>query len=407
VSEAGRAGAPRLGVVVNPIAGVGGAVGLKGSDGAATVRRALELGAVPRAGVRAAECLARLAADWPARRDRPVVLVAPGPMGEEAARAAGLDPAVVGELAGIRAGAAAAAPPFASTTAADTRRLVAAIAAAGVDLLLFAGGDGTARDVVAALPLGVAALGVPAGVKIHSAVFATSPAAAGALAASFLAAPAGRRRTVPREVLDLDEDAYRRGEVAPRLHGELAVPAEGRRLQARKEPSPASEATAAASAAAEVVGALVPGRRYVLGPGSTVCAVADRLGVPKTLVGVDVVEVGPDGRPSLVAADVDEGRLAALAAGASTVLVLTPIGGQGFLLGRGNQQLGPGVVRAVLARLGREGLVVVATPAKLAALRGRPLLVDSGDAALDAALAGHLAVVTGRDERTIYRVEPA
>jgi predicted polyphosphate/ATP-dependent NAD kinase len=179
---------------------------------------------------------------------------------------------------------------------------------------------------------------------------------------------------------------------------------ENRRLQTRKEPSPASEAGAAAEIANEVARALVPGYRYVLGPGSTIRMLATRLGVPKTLVGVDVVEIDDDGTVRVVASDVGARDLSSLVAETPAVLVVTPIGGQGFILGRGNQQIDPGVVRTVLERLGRAALVVAATPAKLASLRGRPLLVDSGDVELDAALAGHVLVVTGQRERTVYPV---
>lgn len=382
----------RLGLVVNPVAGIGGAVGLKGSDGVETVRQALALGAVPRAGARAAATLVRLAECWPADQRPPELLTAPGRMGEDCARDAGFEPVVVGRLAGSE------------TSADDTRRLVAEVAAAGVDLLMFVGGDGTARDVVASLPASTPAIGIPAGVKIQSAVYATSPVSAGELVAGFLRARTEHRRTAPREVLDLDEDAYRHGRVAPRLYGELLTPVENRRLQARKEPSPASEAGAAAEIANEVARALVPGYRYVLGPGSTIRTLATRLGVPKTLVGVDVVEIDDDGTVRVVALDVGARDLSSLVSETPAVLVVTPIGGQGFILGRGNQQIDPGVVRTVLERLGRAAFVVVATPAKLASLRGRPLLVDSGDVELDAALAGHVLVVTGQSERTVYPV---
>jgi len=245
---------------------------------------------------------------------------------------------------------------------------------------------------------------------MHSPVYATSPLAAGDLAAAFLAAAPALRQTALAEVLDLDEDAYRRGEIAPRLFGELLVPAEDRRLQARKEPSPASEGAAAAKVAEGIARQLAPGCRCVLGPGSTVRAVAARLGVPKTLVGVDVVDVAA-GTATIVARligrDVGAAELERLVGDVPAVLVITPIGGQAFILGRGNQQVSPTVIRSVLATAGRDGILVAATPAKLASFQGRPLLVDSGDAELDVELSGYLAVVTGPDERTMYRVEPA
>ena len=399
-------GAPRVGLLVNPVAGLGGRVGLKGSDGTETVRRAIALGAVPQAGERAGAALGRMLERWPPDRERPLVLAGSGLMGERVARDAGLAPVIVGHL-----------DPAEDSTAEDTRSIVAEMVAAGLDLLLVAGGDGTARDVCAAIGTTTPVVGIPAGVKLHSPVYATSPLAAGDLAAGFLAAAPARRRTALAEVIDLDEDAYRRGEIAPRLYGELLVPAEDRRLQARKTPSPLSDGAAAAGVAEGIARHLVPGGRCVLGPGSTVRAVAARLGVPKTLVGVDVVDVevrtalsigaAPAKVALLVALDVGAADLERLVADVPSSLVVTPIGGQGFILGRGNQQMSPAVVRAVLAAAGRDGIMVAATPAKLASLQGRPLLVDSGDAALDLELSGYLSVVTGPDERTIYRVEPA
>ena len=379
---------PSVGLVVNPIAGIGGRVGLKGSDGPGTVERALALGARPEANRRALEALVRLRETWPAGRPLPGIVAAPGEMGERAAREAGFDPEVLGAVSGER------------TTADDTRRLSAAIVDRGVDLLLVAGGDGTARDVCDALTGRGVVLGIPAGVKIQSAVFATGPAAAGELAARFLAAV--RPRTVEREVLDLDEDAYRAGRIAPRLYGTLRVPA-GRLVQGRKSPSPPDEAAAMAVIAADVAERLVPGRRYVLGPGTTIRAIADRLGVAKTLVGVDVIVADETGGARLLAADAGEREILAEVGAGPASLVVTPIGGQGFVLGRGNQQISPAVVCAV----GREGIIIVATAAKLASLGGRPLVVDSGDPALDAALAGFVRVITGYHEAAVVRLEAA
>jgi predicted polyphosphate/ATP-dependent NAD kinase len=396
---------PVLGLVVNPIAGIGGPAGFKGSDGDDTVRLALGRGAVPHAGDRALGALQALARAWPGGAPLPAILAAEGAMGEAAVRAAGLDLEATVPVEAHGEQRDGAGGPF-GTTADDTRRAVAALAVAGVDLLLLAGGDGTAADVCAA-GISLPVVGIPAGVKMHSAVFAVSPAAAGELAAAFLAAPPASRRTESREVLDMDEAAYRLGVVAPRLVGELIVPVERRRLQARKEPSPVGDAAAVDAAAAGVVALLVPGRRYVLGPGSTMRAVKERLGIAATLVGVDVAEAAADGRAVSVATDADEAALLSAVEGRDAAIVLTPIGGQGFLLGRGNQQIGARVVRAVGALNGSGHLMVVATTAKIAALGGRPLLVDTGDPALDRDLAGYVRVVTGPAEATIYPVAAA
>lgn len=381
------AAVPRVGLIVNPIAGLGGRVGLKGSDGPEVVARALELGAEPRAEARAATTLERLATAWPADRARPGLLCGAGPLGASAAAAAG--------WAAQPVGGAAPSP----TSAADTQRVAAAIACEGVDVLLFAGGDGTARDIQAAVGDSLPALGIPAGVKIQSAVFATSPGAAGEIVAQHLLGAS--RRSVEREVLDLDEAAYRQGQVQPQLHGILRVPA-GRLLQSCKAPTPASDAAAMASIAAEVEGLLELGRRYIIGPGTTTRALARRLGADKTLVGVDGFLATEQGA-QLVLADAGEDELCAFVAEGPASIVLTPIGGQGFLFGRGNQPISAPVIRAV----GREQLLVLATPHKLAELAGRPLLVDTGDSALDTELSGHLRIITGRRERAIVRIAQA
>ena len=370
----------RIGLVVNPIAGIGGRVGLKGSDGAEIVTRAFALGAVPESGTRTVRALERLRSDAPAGSFE--LLAAPGPMGEGSALTAGLEARVVGEIA------------EGATIAEDSRRIARSMAEhEGVDVLLFAGGDGTAADVLAAIGASVPVIGIPAGVKIHSAVFAVTPEAAGTLAA--MVARGTRLQVVEAEVLDLDEDAYRRGSVAPRLVGYLRVPEERRLLQARKAPSPAGEEVALQAIAADVIEGMEPGRGYVLGPGTTVRAVAERLGISKTLVGVDAVRDG-----ALIVADASEDDLLGFVGEGPVAVVVTPIGGQGFIFGRGNQQIGP----AMLRRAGREHVIVVATPWKLASLGGRPLRVDTGDLEVDASLTGYLRVTSGYGDRAVCRV---
>jgi predicted polyphosphate/ATP-dependent NAD kinase len=313
-------------------------------------------------------------------RDSLEVVTYPLEMGETSAREAGFTPKVIGA---IRSGA---------TTADDTQRAARELCALDVDLLLFAGGDGTARDICVAIPAQVPCLGIPAGVKMHSAVYATNPRHAGELAMLFLD---GKARLREAEVLDLDEDAYRAGKVSTRLYGYLSVPYRRLLTQNQKVPSPASEARQAESIAAIVIEEMQRGVLYILGPGTTTRALAQKLGLAKTLVGVDVIRDGV-----LVAQDVNQTQLLILLETAPVKIIVTPIGGQGFLFGRGNQQIGPEVIR----RVGRENIIVISTSDKLNALRMQPLLVDTGDDEVDALLAGHFKVITGYHERTVYRV---
>lgn len=364
-----------IGLIVNPYAGIGGRVGLKGSDGSEVRRRALELGAFAEAPGRAARFVVALAALDPTVR----LATAGGLMGEAIAREAGLVPLVVGKNRG------------AATDAEDTRRAARAMRDLGVSVIVFVGGDGTARDVLDAVGQGVPVLGVAAGVKMYSAAFAVGPERAAALVADF---ERGGVALQEAEVLDLDEEAYRAGRVSPTLHGYLRVPYRRESIQGSKEPSPAGEEGAARGIAAEVVERMADGRAYILGPGTTTRAIAHRLGLAKTLVGVDVIR-----DRAVVVADASEADLLRVS-DTPAVVVVAPIGGQGFILGRGNLQISP----AVLSRVGVANVLVVATPAKLAGLGGRPLRVDTGDLEVDRSLAGHAHVITGHHELSLYRV---
>jgi predicted polyphosphate/ATP-dependent NAD kinase len=373
----------RLGLIVNPIAGLGGRVGLKGSDGLEVQLQARALGAVPLSQERAAaamEALHPMAAELE-------LLTAPGEMGETIARSCGFTLRVTptpGLLAGI---------PLV-TTAEDTRRAARAMLEADVDLILFAGGDGTARDMYEAIGDDFPALGIPAGVKNYSAVYAVTPRSAGELADEFLRGL--RIRLHKAEVLDLDEEIYRQGHIITRLYGYLKIPYRREVVQNQKVPTPASEAAQAQAIAADVIERMKPGLAYLLCPGTTTRAVAERLGLPKTLVGVDIIT-----RDKLLAADVSERQILDVMEQRHLGLIVTPTGGQGFLFGRGNQQISPQVIRRVC----REDMLVICLASKIAALQGRPLLVDSGDHQVDRLLAGYLPVISGYHETIIYKVE--
>ena len=367
----------KFGLIVNPIAGLGGTVGLKGTDGATTYRKALGMGAVPRAAPRAVEALRELG-----RLDGLEVLTYPGLMGEEEAREAGLSPIVVGS---VNAG---------DTSAEDTRYAAQEMAEREVDLILFAGGDGTARDLCGAVGDAVPTLGIPAGVKMYSGVYATTPLAAGRAATRFLSGEAPHTRL--GEVMDIDEDAFREGEVQARLYGYLRVPDDASHVQVTKSPSHADEGEDILAIAGEVVDSMRSDTLYILGPGTTTKGIADVLGVQKTLLGVDVVLNG-----KIVASDVRESQLIELLDdGRPAKIVVTAIGGQGHIFGRGNQQIDADVIR----RVGKDNIIVVATRRKLGSLGRRPLMADTGCKEIDRELSGYLMVTTGRAESAMVRV---
>jgi predicted polyphosphate/ATP-dependent NAD kinase len=370
----------RLGLIVNPIAGMGGRVGLKGTDSMEIVREAVRLGGVPESPGRAITALSQL---FKTTGDGVELLAAPGSMGEDEAAESGFRPLVVG---GVSAG---------ETSAGDTRRAAEAMVAAGVDLILFAGGDGTARDIYSAVGDAVPVVGIPAGVKMHSAVYATNPRAAANLVEKFLSNPDLPLREM--EVMDIDEDAFRQGSVSASLYGYMRVPYERHLIQGAKSGSEPSDESAAMAVAREMARRVEPGHLYVLGPGTTLRGIGRELGVEKTLLGVDLFKDG-----EIIARDVTATQVAKAVGDneGHTSIVVTPIGGQGHIFGRGNQQIGPGVIRQV----GKDAIVVVATTTKLAALRGRPLLVDTGDPEVDDMLSGYIRVVTGINMESVYRV---
>jgi predicted polyphosphate/ATP-dependent NAD kinase len=366
----------RLGVVVNPIAGMGGRLAFKGSDDVALVTAARERGEISVAPARATEALRSLASVGAGLE----VLAYAGEMGEHEARQANLAPTVLGSTCPV-------------TSAQDTRAAAAAMAEREVDLLLFAGGDGTAVDVFEAIGDRVPVLGIPAGVKMHSAVFALNPRSAGELAARV--AQQGVRSLRRAEVMDVDETLLRAGSVSARLHGFLNVPDARRLLQSAKARSLGSEAAAQEAIAHHLIDNVLGERAWLIGPGTTTGVVLALLGLEKTLLGVDAVRAG-----ACLIADADELALLEHLAEEDAGIVVTPVGGQGFLFGRGNQQLSARVIEMVE----RERIVVVATEAKIARLGGAPLRVDTGDPVLDASLAGYTRIVVGYNREIVYPV---
>jgi predicted polyphosphate/ATP-dependent NAD kinase len=364
----------RLGFLVNPVAGVGGTVALKGSDG--VVAEALARGAIPQAGARAEAVLAALL-PW---REQVLIVTAAGAMGGDSAQALGFQTRIMHT-------------PAEPSSARDTEAAARALQTAHVDLLLFAGGDGTARDICHALGASVPALGIPAGVKMHSGVFAVNPRGAAEIVQLLLR---GESVLIDNaDVRDIDETALREGRVQSRHFGELRVPVDGRFLQQVKCSGVEVEELLLQEIGADVADNLEAGVTYFVGPGTTPAAVMNALDLPNTLLGIDVLRDG-----ELLAADVDAPTLERYVSAGPCRLIMTATGGQGMLLGRGNQQITP----AVLSAIGREGLIVVATQEKLKALQGRPLLLDIPDEKVAQDFSGFVEVITGYGQHVLYRV---
>lgn len=371
----------RIGLVINPYAGIGGSVGLKGSDGEQTRQQAFERGAEQRANSRSAEALAVLTDSAGGAQIR--WLTAAVTMGEDCLHSLGLQPEVVYRANGSQ------------TEADDTQRAVQAMLDNGIDLLVFAGGDGTARDVYTVVGDRVPVVGIPAGVKIHSGVYAVSPRAAGQVIRRLVDGELTTLRLA--DVMDIDEDAFRQGQVRARRYGEMQVPGELEYMQAVKMGGRESDELVLADIAADVIESMDADVLYIMGSGSTVEAIMDELGLDNTLLGVDAVV-----NQQLIGSDLTAAQLEGLAAQYTQVyLVVTVIGGQGHVFGRGNQQLSPALIRKV----GRDNLIVVASKRKLQALNGRPLRVDTGDSALDSSLSGLIAVTTGYHDRTMVQIQ--
>jgi len=364
-----------LGFIVNPIAGMGGAVGLKGTDGKVVLKKALTLGAKPIAPIKAELFLSELKP----LKGRFNLVTCASSMGEDEARNCSYSPTVLGNRKD-------------ETSAEDTKAYARRIRSCGVDLIVFCGGDGTARDVLDAVEYDIPVLGVPTGVKMHSAVFAVDPQAAAKITIRFLWEELPLRES---EVMDVDEEAYRQGRLSAKLYGYMLTPYEPYLIQNAKMASPMTEIEMRNQAAIAIfiIEEMEPDTIYIIGPGTTTRTIGDLLEEKKALLGVDIFC-----NKKIIAGDVNERQIINRIENNAKIIV-TPIGGQGFIFGRGNLQISPAVIRQV----GLENIIVVATKQKLKGLKC--LRVDTGDSSLDDSLRGYIKVVTDYREEHMMRVE--
>lgn len=371
----------KLGLLINPVAGMGGSVGLKGTDH--MVEEAIRRGAKPRANGRVRQALKELLEI----KNELEIVTCPGDMGEDTAKSMGFRTTV------LHTGGRRSLKDLFDSSRTDTIVLSKAMEEAGVDLLLFAGGDGTARDIYEGVGTELPALGIPAGVKIHSPVYAKNPQSAGDLAKLWLTGKV--TKTAEQEVLDIDEELYRQEIINTRLYGYLSVPLEHVFTQNRKAPTPLSETASIESIAHEIVEHMEEDTYYLIGAGTTTRGVMQMLGLKNTLIGVDLIR-----NKELVANDIYGDKIFDFIKGKKTKLIVTVTGGQGFLFGRGNQQITPEVIREI----GKENIIILATKAKIAEFHHQPFLVDTPDEELNKELCGYYRVITAYGEFTMCRV---
>lgn len=374
----------RLGLLVNPIAGMGGRVGLKGTDG--VLDEAIKRGAQPVAPGRAREFLQALS-PYMERDSEIELVVCPGPMGEDIIQEVGLNYSVVDVTIGDMTGSD------------DTHHCIVALYKAGIRFLVFVGGDGTARDIFDAIVVhgmdDLLVLGVPSGVKMYSGIFVVNPADA---AEVVNLVNAGGTGITDFEVMDADETAFREDRFVIRLYGYLKGPSVPARFQGAKQASPetSDEHEAQEAIARYIIQKMVPMGTYILGPGTTVKTIADQLEIKKTILGVDIYQNGDTYN------DVNESDIIKLVKDFEmTWIIVSPIGHQGMLFGRGNQQISPGVIE----RVGKDHIYVISTQSKLKGIEGETLKVDTGDSAVDELLRGYIRVITDYNEIRLMKVD--
>ncbi len=361
-----------IGLIVNPIAGMGGRVGLKGTDGKDVLQEAIRRGAKPKSANRAFEALKSMG------RESVTWVTWGGEMGEDVLKSLGFPHNVLGTLDGER------------TDANDTKKAAIRMEEEGVNLIVFAGGDGTAADLIEAIDMRIPILGIPSGVKMYSAVFASTPTAARQLLTRYIQ---DNLPLAEREVMDIDEDAYREGRLVATLKGYAKTPVIQSLILSEKVSGVSADVELIKeSIAARIVENMQPDTTYILGPGSTVAAIAEKLGIEKTLLGVDIIKAG-----ELVVEDANEKDLLDYI-DENTRIIISPLGGQGSLLGHGNQQISPKVIR----KAGLRNIIVVATSSKLRSLDS--LVVDTGESKLDNDLRGYIRVVIGYHEEKVMKV---
>ena len=373
-----------LGLIVNPISGMGGSVGLKGTDGKEILKKAIELGARPNALNRTKELLKELSSI----KSKLKFITCSGNMGELVLKEMDFDYEAINhpkfeDIKGIF-----------DTTASHTK-IAAKIMRDVVELqlILFVGGDGTARDIVSAVNKNKPCLGIPSGVKIYSSVFSINPKSASSIIMQFLWEETALKES---EVLDIDEEEYRKGKLVSKLYGCLLTPFNPDFSQLSKMGTPNSDLNNQQRIAKRIIEELEDDVYYLIGPGTTTKAITNVLKQEKTILGVDLLL-----NKQIMAYDLNEQQILSNIEGKKTKIIVSLIGRQGFLFGRGNLQFTP----RILKKIGAKNIIIISTKFKLQNIPNQILRLDTRDSKLDEKMKGLYKVFVDYDEIKICRVE--
>jgi len=370
-----------IGFLINPIAGMGGRVGLKGTDHVA--QQARDLGARPIASKRAIEFLTALKQLNFSSAFK--IVTCPDPMGENEVKTGTLDAEILTLSLNKE------------TSAEDTRAAIRKMIEREIELIVFVGGDGTARDIFDTLKENktIQVLGVPSGVKMYSGIFTITPAEAAEVVRAFIE---GQSQITDFEIMDADESAFRSDQFAIRLYGYLKGPFVPLRFQGSKQVSDDTidEHENQRAVAQFIVEEMDANNTYILGPGTTVKCITDLLEVDKTVLGVDIY------RDGTLIKDVNEKQIyQEISDFKNTWIIVSPIGHQGMIFGRGNQQISPEIIKKV----GKDRIIVVATNSKLQGISNQILRVDTGDPTVDTMLQGYIKLVIDYHVWRMVRVQ--
>ena len=372
----------KLGLVINPIAGMGGKTGLKGSDGSNTLKKALSLGAKKESAIRAEQALLPLKF----MINKFSLITCSAEMGENSCKKIGLTTDYIIDI------------NKKITTGIDTIKAVKIMARKQVSLILFAGGDGTACDIFYALQDKIPILGIPAGVKMHSSVFGTSPNAVGSLVSRIISNHSDTFPTSTAEIMDLDEDMRRYDQIRTKLIGYATIPSDKFLVQNPKSYVQLNDEDSINGISEYLENKLDKEATYIVGPGRTTQNFLNRIGVFGTLLGVDVLK-----DRKLIGRDVNSRELDILTRNGLLYIISGIIGGQGFLFGRGNQQ----ITAEIIQRVKKEDILIIASTKKIYELPRQCILIDTGDQKLDNELAGYVKVQTDRNRSFIIKLEIA